>query len=1027
MTLPLIAILAPCTLLSQTRAEQSAANPLVVFPKDRVPDKIDNSVRVALARHVPPAARPENNLGPVPGDLSMPRMILTLARDADQQAALDAFSAALQNPQSPYFHKWLTPESFGAHFGLSQNDLNRITDWLKGLGFTIDDIPSGHWTVTFSGTAAQVENAFHPSIQNYRVAGEVRYANSSNPQIPAALAGIVSGIAGLNNFRPQRPRGSAVPNGAFTPGQDFLDPSDFATIYNLNPLYSKGINGNGVKIAVIEVCSMDVSSLAGTFWSLEKLTSQTSNWYWDYGTPPKCSSDDADEVYLDYEWSGALAPSAQIWLVSSNTSDQLLGAVQGVVTNNFAPVVTVSYSECESGGAQAWVDLWQQAHTQGITGLVASGDTGAAGCDSGTETIAKQGRAINGICASPYVVCVGGTQFNDTSNPNEYWSTTTGHALGYIPEIAWNESGTLGSSPTLWGSSGGGYSTIASKPAWQTGNTNTQRGVPDVALSSASHDGYRVCDGAYPCTPNYYMTIAGTSAAAPSFAGIMALVIQATGGQPQGSPNQTLYGLAAQPSLGVFHDIVTGNNSVNGVQGFSAGPGWDPVTGLGSVNATALVTNWPNASTGILAVTNLEMTKVNSTTCTVPPATSAFLTTDNNAYLYFGATLSASDNLTSDWLAPNGDVLSGVSWNPGAGTYCFTGASLDISNPKPGHLGGWLARIYDNALMIASTPFTVSSPASITGISPSPVLAGSGPFTLSVIGTGFVSGSTVLWNGSALPTSFLSATQLTATVAGALIVTAGSASIAVSSAAVVSNSVTIAILSSNLSRIGALSQVAAGGGWDTAVYLTNSTSGALSVALSFYADDGTALRLPLAVTQQGSTNNQLTSTLNAVIPPNTTLSVDTGSLSATVQGWADVQSNGSLTGFAVFRYALNGLTKGPTPWEGTVPLQTQLSPTLMIVPFDNTNGFATGVAVGNLTPFAVNLTAMFFDDNGNPLGSPQIIPLADFGHTGFVISKMFPFTDNTKGIMKISGVGLMGLGLRASPYGTLTAISVPLQ
>jgi pseudomonalisin len=1024
----LAAMLWPGALLGQSPAASPVVNPMLVLPRDRVPLAIDNNLTTTLPGNVQPGARPENDLGLVPGNLPMARMILALTRSSDQQTALDAFSAALQNPKSPYFHKWLTSETFGVHFGLSQNDLNRLSDWLKGLGFTIDDLPSGHWTITFSGTAAQVESAFHTSIHYYQEGGEVRYANATDPQIPQALAGIVSSVTGLNNFRPHHVRGLPTRSGVLANGQHFLDPSDFATIYNLNPLYSKGIDGSGVRIAVIEQCSMDVS-LAVTFWSLEGLP-QSSNFTQYYGIPSACTGQDIDEVYLDYEWSGAVAQGAQIVLVSANS---LLAAVQGVVTNNLAPVVTMSYADCESAGDLIWVDLWQQAQTQGISGLVSSGDEGAAGCDAGTATIATHGRAVNGICSSPYVVCVGGTQFNDVSDPAQYWSAT-GHALGYIPEVAWNEES---SSAAILGASGGGYSIFQSKPSWQTGNTTTQRGIPDVALTAASHDGYHICDSSSPCTSVPSFLVFGTSAAAPSFAGIMALVIQATG-QNQGSPNQTLYGLAAQPSLGVFHDIVSGNNSVNGQQGYSAGPGWDPVTGLGSVDATALVTNWPDSSTGIPVVTNLEMTTVAPppTGCAVPPAASTFLTTSNVAYLFFDATVTASDNLRTDFLAPNSDVLAGLSYSAAVGTFCFAGSQVSISNAPAAHLGQWQARIYDNGSQIASVSFTLNAPAStpvITSISPSSVIAGSGAFTLTVNGTGFTSSSTVGWNGSSLPTFFGSATQLTASVTGTLAAAAGTASITVSNAGVVSNTATITITASvpsNLSRIGVLPQVAAGAGWDTQIYLTNSTSGSFSVTLYYYADSGAPLSLPIAVTQQGRTQSLTTSALSAVIPPNTTLLVDTGFLSALVEGWADVHSNGSLTGFAVFRYAPQGLVSGPgvaTPWEGTVPLQTQLSTSLMIVPFDNTNGFSTGVAVGDFSGAGSNLTATFYDENGNGLGLPQTISLAGNGHTSFLLNSTYPFTAGIVGVMKISGTGLMGLGLRASPSEPLPTVPFPIQ
>lgn len=1053
---PMLLLAFLCTALGisfgQTR-NATPADPLSALPKDRLPAVINNNVTATLSGVMQPQARPENDAGPVPGDRQMSRITLSLKRDSAQQAALDAFSADIQDPKSPLFHHWITPEVFGAHFGVSQNDLARISNWLKDFGLTVNEIPPGHWTIIFSGTAAQVESAFHTAIHYYRNNGELRYANANEPQIPQDLATMVAGVAGLDNFRPRHTGASAGPHAVTSDGRHYLDPSDFATIYNLNPLYRNGILGNGVRIAVIEDCSMDVS-LAHTFWNLEGIA-QSSNAYWDYGAPPQCSQDDVDEVYLDYEWSGAVAPQAQIWLVSSGAANTLLGAVQGVVeygVNNsagivpppaatsFVPVITISYADCESPYDQAtWVPLWQQAQTEGITALVSSGDEGAAGCDApGAAAAATHGRAVNGICASPYVVCVGGTQFNDTANPAEYWSAA-GSATGYIPEIAWNESGTLGSTPTVWGSSGGGYSAIQTKPAWQSANTSAQRGEPDIALSAASHDGYRICESVDPCNSSSISAVAGTSAAAPSFAGIMALLIQATG-QSQGSPNPILYARAQQTSSGIFHDIVAGNNSVNGVSGYNASPGWDPVTGLGSVDATALVTNWPGSSAGIPSLRNISLSKVAppSSGCTVPPSSASFLTSDGAVYLYFEATVQSSDNLSISWLAPNGDVVAGPVWTTATGTFCYTAAQLNVAGQPASHFGLWQARILDNGNQIDSISFTLGQGATaapiITSLSPSSVVAGTGAFTLTVNGTGFSADAAVFANTASLPTKFVGATQLTATIRANLILQAGTLSITVSSGGDISNAQTIAIVSqvsSNLPRVGVLAQVASGGGWDTEIYLTNSSLAPRSIALTFYADSGSPVALPLVAMQQGNTQSLTASTFTAVIPSNTTLAIDSGGSSGSVvQGWADVHGDGAVTGFAVFRYAPQGLSSGPgiaTPWEGTVPLQTLLTASTVIVPFDNTGGFATGLALGNLNTSGLNLTATFFDDNGNSLGAPQTVPLSGYGHTSFVLSSLFDFTANLKGLMKISGSGVMALGLRASPYGTLTSVPVPLQ
>jgi pseudomonalisin len=237
--------------------------------------------------------------------------------------------------------------------------------------------------------------------------------------------------------------------------------------------------------------------------------------------------------------------------------------------------------------------VWQQAAAEGISVFVSSGDSGAAGCDSSSVTRATHGRAVNGLCSSPYSVCVGGTQFSD-SNYSLYWaasnSTTMGSALSYIPEAVWNDSGASG----LW-AGGGGVSTIYAKPTWQSGvgvPADGKRDVPDVSLSAAVHDGYLI-----------YMNgddlvSGGTSAASPSFAGLMALVVEKMGAR-QGNANTALYSLANDQRFGgaaVFHDVKTGNNSVPGVTGFSAIAGYDQAAGLGSVDANVLVNHWKDAA-----------------------------------------------------------------------------------------------------------------------------------------------------------------------------------------------------------------------------------------------------------------------------------------------------------------------------------------------------------------------------------------------------------------------------------------------
>ena len=600
-------------------------DPLSAQPVDKVSEKIDDTLRVALPGNVHPLAIPQNDAGQVLPDQPMARMVLVLRPDASQDAALEELIRAQQDPSSPYFHQWLTPETFGEHFGISQNDLTQVTNWLEAQGMKIDEVPSSRRSIVFSGTAGQVETAFHTQMRKYSVKGQMHFANATNPEIPQALAAVVKGIVSLHDFH-SVPAHETAPAYTLANGATFLMPKDWDTIYDVNPLYSQGLDGSGQSIAVVGRTDVALSDV-DTFRTNAGLPAKDPQKIFVNGVNPgmpDCT--DEAESALDVEWAGAIARNATIDFVSaqSGATDGVVLAAQYAVTNNVAPIVTMSYLHCEStlndGGQSLWGSLWSQAASQGQSVFVASGDSGAAGCDLSTEQTATQGTAVNAICSTPNSTCVGGTEFNDGANSGAYWSGTNGagmsSALSYIPELTWNESSWAGAIVA----SGGGISTVYPRPGWQSAPgvpAGTMRLVPDVAASSAIHDAYVIQIQGGP----FY--IAGTSAATPSLASVMALVLQNAGSR-QGNANPALYTLASQQAAGgpaVFHDITGGNNSVPGVTGYSAGPGYDMTTGLGSVDAFLLVNSWSNSRASNFSLSslssNLTVAPGNTTTATV--------------------------------------------------------------------------------------------------------------------------------------------------------------------------------------------------------------------------------------------------------------------------------------------------------------------------------------------------------------------------------------------------------------------------
>jgi subtilase family serine protease len=588
---------------ANAESSPNSPNPQATQPRDRITRYIDDEQRVVLYGNRHPLAAPQYDAGEVEPEFLMERMVLTLQPDSAQRAALVELLDEQHNPESPYYHQWLTPGQFADRFGVSEADAAQITAWLESHGFEVEEVAAGSLSITFSGTAEQVESAFHTQIHAYKIGAEVHHANATDPEIPAALGEVVGGIVSLNDFRIQAQNtGARLPAPEFTSGGSYyLAPADFATIYNVNPAYQQAITGSGQSVAIVARSNINIADVR-QFRSAFALPANDPLIIVNGTDPGIWSSAEETEADLDVEWAGAVAKAATIKFVVSKSTNSTDGAdlsAQYIVNHSLSPVLTMSFAECEaalgSSGNSFFNNLWQQAATEGITVLVSSGDNGAAGCDLASATLATHGLAVNGICSTPYSVCVGGAEFTD-SNGSLYWSPTNASgtelsALSYIPEIAWNESGP---SIGLWSTSGGA-SAIYSKPAWQNGMgvpSDGRRDVPDVSLTGAGHDGYLIYQngGLY--------VVGGTSASAPSFAGLMALVVQNAAAR-QGNANTVFYSLATKQKAGgaaVFHDIVTGNNSVPGQSGFKAATGYDQTTGLGSVNASVLVGHWSDAS-----------------------------------------------------------------------------------------------------------------------------------------------------------------------------------------------------------------------------------------------------------------------------------------------------------------------------------------------------------------------------------------------------------------------------------------------
>ena len=629
------AILSLIVLVVPVGIAQAQAN-----SESRIIAQVRNEDRVIVRNSAPVLVKRSLDIGRVAASQPLGRMLLLLAPTAKQEQDAAKLVAAQHDSSSPSFHKWLTPAQFGERFGISAVDAQKVQLWLQSQGLTVHQVSQSRRFIEFSGNVAQVEQAFSTQMHSYNVKDRSFIANSTDIQIPAALSPVVKGVVRLHSdpHAPTLKIGEKIKvekktgkiEGPY--GLHFLGPADFATIYNVQPLYDAGINGTGQTIAIVSRSSLVMPTFGvdglqdiRDFRNVMGLPANDPEIIVNGDDPLALDYNDAIEALLDVTWAGAVAPMAHIKVVASqsNFNDGVDASAVYIVDHNLAPIMSTSFGSCEQllGPLQNafYNALWQQAAAQGITAFVSAGDNGGAGCDDqGSGYFAENGVAVNGLASTPYNVAVGGTQFDDTSNPDAYWTITSDptnlkSALSYIPEKVWNESSNDPFFTSLWAGSGG-VSTIYPKPDWQAAAgvpNDGKRDLPDISMASAIHTGYALCFLSSCGYPDYVMlySVGGTSASSPAAAGIMALVLQKMGGQPQGLANYVFYRLVGTD--GVYHDITAGDNKVpdpNGqyTVGYSAAPGYDLASGLGSFDANALVNNW--ASSSATAGTDINMT-----------------------------------------------------------------------------------------------------------------------------------------------------------------------------------------------------------------------------------------------------------------------------------------------------------------------------------------------------------------------------------------------------------------------------------
>lgn len=592
----------------------------------------------------------------------IPSMTLLLKRSSEQQKRFDNYVASLSAPGSANYHKWLSAKQVGEQFGPNDQDVSTVEKWLNSQGLAVRAISPDKMMIRFSGSAGAVEHAFGTEMHHYTENGKTHFANATEQTLPSALTPVVAGVASLSDFFPtsqavnvgsvkRNKKGNWVsangtplkgPSSNFNTvysGDVYYDvaPADFNTIYNVNAAWSQSGRGAGQTVVVLEdsdVMSQDVATFRQMFLPADAqgVFSQV-NPVSAVGLP-SCTdpgpTGDEVEAALDAEWAGAAAPDANVELASCANTGADFGAflaAQNLLSGATPPpILSLSYGECELvaatvGDADEARYLWQLAASEGVTVFVSTGDSGSAGCDQGSQAGAHFGLQVNGLASTPFNIAVGGTDFNDLKQQSHYWQPGNGDlggsALGYVPEMTWNDSCASGVLDSVLGFSdqltacntypgimytstaggSGGPSYLWGQPSWQTGLAGmpqtVSRAMPDISLFAANGlfghallycmSDTTVFTGSSPCnyldpTDVVFNSAGGTSFAAPAMAGIQALINQAAGAT-HGNIGPMLYQLARKEygingsplntcgSNGsgancVFHDVAVGNNDV---------------------------------------------------------------------------------------------------------------------------------------------------------------------------------------------------------------------------------------------------------------------------------------------------------------------------------------------------------------------------------------------------------------------------------------------------------------------------------
>lgn len=499
--------------------------------------------------------------------------------------ALNALLVSLYTPGNTLYHHWLSPDQFYARFGPSPSSISALEGYMRGFGARTSSV-SGHGTlITFSASEGQFEKALGVTFYSFAVGGRTYYSSQGEATLPLSIATSVVGIEGLQDYSLfTHPAVSAVNYTAATPSyvppiyptaSPPYNPATIKLAYNFTGLYSRGMYGNGVSVSIVTAFSFNNSTVQ-TFDSMFGIVPLNIKQIQPYGTP----SNNGLETTLDAEWMSTIVPNATINVVEGPNAQltTFTNLFDYVISHNLSSVMSTSWGTPESGPSGSGTppsvitsdnNIFKQAAAQGIEVTTASGDFGAY---DNTSQLTPDFPS-----SSPYVTSVGGTWLN---------MSQSGRIISRGTE-------------TVWNMSGGGVSNVFTTPSYQSSLPGPLvlkgRGVPDVSFSARPSVGYLI----------YYngswLGAGGTSFGAPIWAGIFGLENQLRNSAGEGNlgfANPTIYSVALTSNYSSdFFDITRGNNGY-----YSAGPGYDLASGLGTPNVNNLALMLAKIPTSPLSV-----------------------------------------------------------------------------------------------------------------------------------------------------------------------------------------------------------------------------------------------------------------------------------------------------------------------------------------------------------------------------------------------------------------------------------------